>query len=180
MPARRALSERRRATGRLSCRVDSFRRRRAVIGNKLEKVRLRGFGCHQLPFQSGRARRCVVPDQVRQPCSNLNTMRRGETKKVKRRLDFSAAELFALLPPSPRRVTFSATRSNIYFPRSACCSQRHFNAFCNLNFGTALGRRWQLVPISVVIYRLTCPRCVTSVCEGKISCAERIKHPKNC
>jgi hypothetical protein len=34
---RRASLEQRRATNRLSCRVDSFRIRRAVIGNKLEK-----------------------------------------------------------------------------------------------------------------------------------------------
>lgn len=76
LPTRRAWSERRRATNRLSCRVDSSRTQRAVIGNKLEKflnADLLGgdYVRHQLPFQSGRVRRCAGPGRVRQPCSNL-------------------------------------------------------------------------------------------------------------
>ena len=79
--ARRALLELTHATDRQSCRGDSSRTRRAVIGKTLKNFHgdffvKGGLCCRQLPFRNETDHRCGELVQVRQPCSNLNEQRR--------------------------------------------------------------------------------------------------------
>lgn len=75
---RQASSAPTHATDRLSCRGDSSRTRRAIIGKKLENfhadfhVKETGLCCRQLPFRNEIDHRCGELVLARQPCSNLS------------------------------------------------------------------------------------------------------------
>lgn len=96
----RALLEQIHETNRLSCQVDSFQTRRAVIGNRLEKFHADSFWglcCHQLPFQSERVHRCVVLGLAHQPYSNLAKENSGKKKGQESLKKENLSKLFILI-----------------------------------------------------------------------------------
>lgn len=184
LPARRALSGQRRATNRLSCRVDSSRTQRAVIGNKLEKIfQCRSLlgGCyvrHQLPFRSGRVHRCAGPDRVRQPCSNLVKWQ-CEKKDVKWRSQWDsyielclASLFFVLLHRAPRRIYLFCGRIQIFtFGGKQSNSILSFLfAISTLAFigGRSIEQSFRSDFVVIAFDRLTSPGGVTRVRECEI------------
>ena len=123
--ARRALLELTHATDRQSCRGDSSRTRRAVIGKELENFHedflvKGGLCCRQLPFQNETDHQCGELVQVRQPCSNLNEQRRKRLSVAwhenfcrweKKNFDL----LFLFFSCLPIDFTFSCLHLNISF-----------------------------------------------------------------